>query len=623
MATFTSTQTGDWDDGASWGLNSPGVEGVDYPGLTGDVVIIAATHVITYNKGQHTLSFGNITINGTLTFPIAADSDLILGSAALMTIGATGSLIIGTSSNPIGAAYKAKLLFDYPGSSRVFFASVDGATLSFYGDPDYYGDLYKTTLKADWTSGQSFTVDGDASGWPVNSLITLCKGSTYSSYSTDSPRYTVASATYNGGSDDTTITINETAPGVTFYADVSGFANLVFSLSRNIFIGVEDFATPRIYLRPQQGSSNTNINYNNVQFQSVSGDGRSWNVATEVWNAIHDRCSFLNMTDCMDNYRNGEVNECVSHYANTIMDSSSNVKVTDFYNLASQYGMNCYATHIQDTNLVMFGAYYALNESLTNCRVTFVSCNRGTDWDFNGHVTAYKTSSVFYGGNINSGIYAKDCGTVFNSGCTGSAYGKIEGCTSFTSSGYYLRFTGEADELVVTSNLSYSQSCVVADNLLLDGTMRPYTMRSWAGDVDSVFSGDTGYQALPSTNDWGLLCTPYWAEEYAGSPFMLTTITNFSMMCAVGDSICSINVYPSGFATALTNFDLIAEVLYFDSTGGTTVMAFAPDETYPNGEWTSIDIPIVPGKDGFLFWNVRFICPDDGTILIDPVPIIT
>ena len=42
---FNSTQEGDWSDGGTWGNNSPGQSGNDYPGFNDDVVISSGTTV--------------------------------------------------------------------------------------------------------------------------------------------------------------------------------------------------------------------------------------------------------------------------------------------------------------------------------------------------------------------------------------------------------------------------------------------------------------------------------------------------------------------------------------------------------------------------------------------------
>ena len=59
--TFTSSQSGDWEDGGTWGNTSPGVQGTDYPDNNGDDdVIIAAGHTVTL---QNNSTINDFTIN--------------------------------------------------------------------------------------------------------------------------------------------------------------------------------------------------------------------------------------------------------------------------------------------------------------------------------------------------------------------------------------------------------------------------------------------------------------------------------------------------------------------------------------------------------------------------------
>ncbi len=46
---FTSTISGDWNDGGTWGNTSPGVEGTDWPSSTDDATIAAGTTVTLTN----------------------------------------------------------------------------------------------------------------------------------------------------------------------------------------------------------------------------------------------------------------------------------------------------------------------------------------------------------------------------------------------------------------------------------------------------------------------------------------------------------------------------------------------------------------------------------------------
>lgn len=55
QTTFTSTQNGIWDDGATWGNTSPGTAGTDYPGRTDHAII---GHTVTVNANNDNGSTG-------------------------------------------------------------------------------------------------------------------------------------------------------------------------------------------------------------------------------------------------------------------------------------------------------------------------------------------------------------------------------------------------------------------------------------------------------------------------------------------------------------------------------------------------------------------------------------
>ncbi|KAB2807723.1 hypothetical protein [Phaeocystidibacter luteus] len=65
QTTFTSAQSGPWNDGASWGNTSPGSAGTDYPG-TGDHAVIDG-HAITYTINAPA-DFGDITLQNSGSF---------------------------------------------------------------------------------------------------------------------------------------------------------------------------------------------------------------------------------------------------------------------------------------------------------------------------------------------------------------------------------------------------------------------------------------------------------------------------------------------------------------------------------------------------------------------------
>ena len=59
MAAFTSTQNGNWRDGATWGNASPGVEGTDYPGASDNATM---THTVALTAAQAAV---NVTIGAS------------------------------------------------------------------------------------------------------------------------------------------------------------------------------------------------------------------------------------------------------------------------------------------------------------------------------------------------------------------------------------------------------------------------------------------------------------------------------------------------------------------------------------------------------------------------------
>ena len=104
-ANFISTQNGDWADGATWGNQSLGVAGTDYPGA-GDGVTINGHH-ITYNvTGQ--VAYNSLTLNGSgsldlntanavleVTSQISVNFPITLGSNTVMLVGGDVNLNSG------------------------------------------------------------------------------------------------------------------------------------------------------------------------------------------------------------------------------------------------------------------------------------------------------------------------------------------------------------------------------------------------------------------------------------------------------------------------------------------------------------------------------------------------
>ena len=222
MAAYTSTQSGNWNDAATWG-------GGGWPELAGDTATVSAGHTVTYNVAAD-VEMGAITTNGLWSFATNMSTKLTMSHNEI-TVGATGELRIGTSGAVLDKAYTAEIVWNTTSDNAKGIAIANGGKVTIYGDPAYYGSDDDTKLFANWTSGSSLTVVGDFSTkWASGQEIYIHKNDLYSNYLTDTFKGTISGApTWDGTK--TTITISEAHPGGTFNA-----GGWVVNVSRNIII---------------------------------------------------------------------------------------------------------------------------------------------------------------------------------------------------------------------------------------------------------------------------------------------------------------------------------------------------------------------------------------------------
>ena len=92
MAAYTSTQTGDFDDAATWG-------GGGWPNADGDTVTIAAGHTVTYDLTTPlNTGLGTITINNGGTLILDTNSVIRIAGAATYQFACDGNFIVRTGS---------------------------------------------------------------------------------------------------------------------------------------------------------------------------------------------------------------------------------------------------------------------------------------------------------------------------------------------------------------------------------------------------------------------------------------------------------------------------------------------------------------------------------------------
>ncbi len=177
MATYTSTKAGPWNDPATWG-------GGGYPVAAGDIANIG--HTVTYNVVS-TAELGQININsaGILTFSTALSTKLTLGHQDIV-VNNGGELRVGASGAIIPKTYTAELIWNTTADNAKGINLAAGGKLTVYGDPDYFGSDYDTTLVA--SSGAvpaagnaiTITVAGDfTTKWIAGQELLMHKGGTY------------------------------------------------------------------------------------------------------------------------------------------------------------------------------------------------------------------------------------------------------------------------------------------------------------------------------------------------------------------------------------------------------------------------------------------------------------
>ena len=188
QTTFTSSTSGDWHDGGTWGNTSPGVQGTDWPAAT-DHAIIAYGHTVSLQQNESIVNF-EITLGGQFDFnaftltpsgtviPFVAqttgDFDVVgtwlNGSAPgvvsddiVVTVGVRVTLVTGTILNNLSV-----------NSAAVF--DDDGNTIQVDGNIFLNGTVAGSN-NLDFSGGVGTSIDGagghSASNFDINGSTTI------------------------------------------------------------------------------------------------------------------------------------------------------------------------------------------------------------------------------------------------------------------------------------------------------------------------------------------------------------------------------------------------------------------------------------------------------------------
>ena len=293
MTAFTSAQTGNWNDGATWGKDSPGVKGTDWPGLAGDTASVTNGHTVTYNVSE-TNEMGQVDVAGKLSFDDAGDRLLTLAHQDL-NVTAVGELEIGTAIAEFDAAQVAKILWSTTGDNAKGLIVANGGKLTIYGASDYC-TVYEDTLAndAENTDGDAVikTVTDMSADWHVGDELTIKvenAGDT-TSYIDAVKRAVIQS--FDGG-DGKLITLDVNITAAAAVGDT--WTSSVVNVTRNVQLG-------KLNADVDCGDGSAHVNTNRPKFTDANASGNnncffSYAMATGLYSIDSDNeFQFLHST---------------------------------------------------------------------------------------------------------------------------------------------------------------------------------------------------------------------------------------------------------------------------------------------------------------------------------------
>jgi len=532
MATYTSTQAGNWSSDAVWG-------GSGHPNVDDDVVNI--NHEVFYDMGVSSILWGNITIGttGKLIFPTNASSDLLFNSTGILTI--NGEMSCGTEVSPLDAAYKLRVLFTRGSAvaNRLVAGTGDAAKVFLYGSPGVYGSQKYGYLAINWESGQTFYVDGDVSSvWSAGLIIFVYRNIIFDTQATNGGIFTIASVgTYDSANDRTPITINEAAPGVIYNSGGD-----VIVISRNIVF--QEIGLDIEHTVPKGTTSHTRL----VFGQNINLDQQ------KMFN-----CLFA----CL--YTPGFGGHG-PHYKNSVI-------VRCYYPV-----INAYGPILEETDIIMCSGEMSSSVYISG---KIADCSKGCSGSPRnlglGDLSIIGCSSAMSGG-------------------PGKIHARIRGCGALFSSSYLMRVSGTIDNVTtllgVIPQLSLRPSGII-DNAIIDGVFRPLTIVSSHGDITSLNSNDAGWQAPPSGESYIFKADPKnTCRPVMSYSFQLPEPPEYMMhkFPTAGNKTITFKIFPVGWSTDCDNNDIRVVAMYASNSAGLPATAITPTGTFANDGWRDLTV---------------------------------
>ena len=367
MANYTSTQSGNFNDPATWG-------GSGYPSQTGDTFTVSAGHTVTVTD-VHTAELGASTINGILNFSPTANTELRFGNVNL-TINNGGELRIGTLTNPINANYTASILWNTTADNIYGLVINTGGNLNICGDSNFYGGVDNTYLYSNWTSGSVIYVAGDFSSWKDGQEIYIHKGTDYFNQNADVFKATISGTPIYDGT-KTAITIVESFPGGTFYA-----GGMVVNASRNVILqklGANTTIGNYNSNRPSLIDNYTTAEHSNIKNAIFTGFYKINLCLTTIINCSFrnsyscflynfsfksfDNCNFISISNCINTTPNVTIKNSRIFSCSSLAAESKNLKVQNSKMYSNLNPMNCCDAIDIDNDTYIYSNQTAINSA--------------------------------------------------------------------------------------------------------------------------------------------------------------------------------------------------------------------------------------------------------------------
>lgn len=627
MATYNSTQDGNWNTDATWAE-------AGHPILNNDVTII--THDVTYDVGVSAVTWGNCTINsgGILIFPIAASSKMLFNATGAIVVNSGGELRAGTSGSPIGSSHLCQIHWPQGAATRNVLTLQDGGKIDVYGDPAYYGSAKTAILDSQWAAGSGLTlyVEGDYSAkWASGQLFVIHDFAVYVNYQTDAEVFEIDSVgAYDAGNDRTPIVVTAAGDSDTFLVGAK-----LWMISRNV--EMLDPGSPttiygyNAYLERLRFDNNQNIARGAVSSVNINETlVRGWYAVLYGGDGFTgDGLSILNCHHVFDGDFYTEITDSLIVSCSDICDSPQVLELEADI-------VSCYYVFDTGNRIIFTGdivsCYYANSSTCDGLYIVgnIYSCYIG----ING------TSDVVMIGNIEKCTHGlnvidnmkligdiKDCstramGTVETLSQIGSITGNTVGI--YEPSGILKFKNGELNN---TSDIGNMASATIAraaifEDYTINGTKRELEIYANAGNILCFHNGDPHWQAPPSGESFILEMLPNSYCNVMRSEWLSLTPDPLNMMFTYvtsGAKTLTFKIYPVGWSSSIDNDDIVLEAFYLAGAGVGRTRVVNTTATYANAGWRDLEVSFTAGQDGIVYFAIHLKKYEAGDyVLIDP-----